>query len=179
MRSVRMATWTSGEPVSPLPRPCSFASAALRSVVIDIVHSISNSKVEPAHDTNVDCRNLDQSDGRFAVHRKVKPRARGGPAQVLSMTEQRCLLGGDGEGRDVVQPRDKRENRPIKGARLSDFGQFVQRYRLCKVEGTGARPPQHGDMADRFQGAGDVAGEAADVGALGDGGGECGFVGFR
>ena len=60
----------------------------------------------------------------------------------------------------------------FKGAALSEFVQFVQRYRLCKVEGTGARPPQHGDMADRFQGAGDVAGEAADVGALGDGGGE-------
>src|SRR5687768_9839738 len=176
MRSVKMATWTSGEPVSSLPRPCSLISAALRSVVIDIVHSNLRSKVEPADDADVACRNLDQSDRRFAGNRKVQARRCGGPGQKLSMTEQQSLVGVDGEGRDVVQPRAKRENRPIKGARLSGFGEKVQRNGPFQAERAGARPPQHNDMADGAGGAGDVAGQAADVGALGDGGGQRRFV---
>src|SRR3954447_2284956 len=39
MRSVRIATWTSGDPVSPDLCACSLMSAVLRSAVIDIVGS--------------------------------------------------------------------------------------------------------------------------------------------
>ena len=60
----------------------------------------------------------------------------------------------------------------FKGAALSGFAQFVQRNRLRKREGAGPRAPQHRHMPCRSQRPRDVAGEGADVGALGDGGGE-------
>ena len=53
-------------------------------------------------------------DGRFAVHRQVEPRPCGDPEQHLTMTEQTGLIGGDGEGRDVVQRRYQRHDRPIE-----------------------------------------------------------------
>ena len=55
---------------------------------------------------------------------------------------------------------------------LAASAQEVQRNRLFQPERTGPRAAQHGDVADGVQGQGDVAREAADVGALGDGGGE-------
>jgi hypothetical protein len=48
----------------------------------------------------------------------------------------------------------------------------VQRNGVVEAEGPGAVAAEHGDMAKRARGARDVAGEAADVGALGDGSGE-------
>jgi hypothetical protein len=42
------------------------------------------------------------------------------------VTEQPGLVGGDGEGRDVVQPRVERENRPRQVARLSGIVEKVQ-----------------------------------------------------
>src|SRR5260370_8094151 len=48
MRSLRMATWTSGEPVSSLPWAYDLISSALRAAVIDIGISIYL-KVEDAH----------------------------------------------------------------------------------------------------------------------------------
>src|SRR5258708_18668412 len=48
MRSLRMATWTSGEPVSALPWAYDLISSALRAAVIDIGFSIEL-KVEHAH----------------------------------------------------------------------------------------------------------------------------------
>ena len=82
--------------------------------------------VEPAHDLDVAGRNLDQSDRPSGIGRKVKARLSGVPHEPLSNTEQLRIVGSDGEGRDVVQPRDERENRPIKGARLSGFVEKVQ-----------------------------------------------------
>ena len=94
----------------------------------------------------------------------------------MAVTEQLSLFGGDGEGRDVVQPRAKRENRPRQLARLSGIVQKVQRNRLIEGERAGLGSPEHGNMADRAEGVRDVSGEAADVGAFGDGGGEGDFV---
>ena len=82
--------------------------------------------VEPAHDLDVAGRDLDQSDRPCGVGREVKARLCGVPGKPLSNSEQLRIAGGDGEGRDVVQPRDKRENRPIKLARLNGSVQKVQ-----------------------------------------------------
>src|SRR5690349_21589791 len=105
MRSVRIATWTSGEPVSPLPCACSLISASLRSAVIDIVITPFVLKVETPDDPEAVGRGFDQSDRSSLRCRKPKPRLCGEPGQALSVTEQLCLVGSDGEGRDVVQRR--------------------------------------------------------------------------
>ena len=64
------------------------------------------------------------------------------------MTEQLCLFGGDGEARDVVQTRLKRENRPRQLARLSGIGQKVQRNRLIEGEGTGDKQASAAALAE-------------------------------
>ena len=62
-------------------------------------------KVETPDDLEAVGRGFDQSDRSSLQHRHAKPRLRGDPEQLLSMTEQLGLIGGDGEGRDVVQRR--------------------------------------------------------------------------
>ena len=131
-----------------------------------------------AHDPEAVVRNFDQRDRRFAVCRKVKPRHRGDPEKLLSMAEQLCLFGGDGEARDVVQTRLKRENRPRQSARLSGIFQKVQRNRLFQAERAGLCSPQHADVADGSQRERDVSSEASNVSALGDCGGQRQFFQF-
>ena len=106
-------------------RPWSLISSAFFSAVIDIV-ILLKLDVEPAHDKDVASQNLYQGDRPSGIGRKVKSRRRGVPGKPLSKSEQPRFVGSDGEGRDVVQPRDKRENRPIKLARLSGMVQKVQ-----------------------------------------------------
>src|SRR3569833_54512 len=127
MRSVRIATWTSGEPVSPLPRPWSLMSACLRSAVIDIESLLFFLKVEPPDDPKAVGRRFHQRDRSFLQGRQLKPRLCGEPDKLLSVMEQTGLVGSDGEGRDVVQRRDKRQYRLRQSARLSGFFQKVQR----------------------------------------------------
>src|SRR3546814_2520332 len=47
MRSVRIATWTSGLPVSPSARALSEMISDLRSAVTDIVHSLKSQRLKP------------------------------------------------------------------------------------------------------------------------------------
>src|SRR5947208_9725485 len=100
MRSVRIATWTSGDPVSPLPCACSLISASLRSAVIDIGSLLLVAKVETPDDLEAVGRGFDQGDRSFLQHRHAKPRLCGDPQQHLTMPAQTGLIGGDGEGRD-------------------------------------------------------------------------------
>src|SRR3546814_2848405 len=96
----------------------------------------------------------------------------GNPGQFLPLAEQPCLIGGYGESRDVVQPRRQWQEYLFKCARSSEFAQFVQRNRLAEREGSGLGPAQHGDAAHRAQRMSDIARERADIGALGNAGGE-------
>ena len=88
------------------------------------------------------------------------------------MTEQLGLFGGDGEGRDVVQRRFQRQDRPVSARALAISSRMSSEIGLLEAERAGAGASQIGDMADRSKRMGDVAGEAADVGAFGDGGDE-------
>ena len=72
-------------------------------------------------------RGFDQSDRNSVRNRKLKPRLCGETGKALSMSEQLCLAGGDGKGRDVVQRSFQRKHRPRQVARLSGFVQKVQR----------------------------------------------------
>src|SRR3954452_19510612 len=105
MRLVRIAIWTSGEPVSPFSRACSLITSCLRSVVIDIGSLLFVSKVEAPDDPEAVGRGFNESDWSLLQGRKLKPPLCGEPGKPLPMTEQLSLVGGDGEGRDVVQRR--------------------------------------------------------------------------
>src|SRR4029077_19909375 len=127
MRLVRIAIWTAGEPVSSFARACSLITSCLRSAVIDIVSLLFVSKVEAPDDLEAVGRGFDQRDRSSLRRCQRKPRLCGDPEQHLSMPEQTGLVGSDGEGRDVVQRRIKRQYRPRQCARLSGFLQKVQR----------------------------------------------------
>src|SRR4029453_4959046 len=111
MRSVRIATCTSGEPVSLLPRACSLISAVLRSAVIDIVSLLFFSKVEPPDDLQAVGRSFHHRDGTSSLARKGTPRLGGETDEPLPLTKHLGLAASDGEGRDVVQRRFKRQYR--------------------------------------------------------------------
>src|SRR4028118_1692003 len=97
-----IATWTSGEPVSSDPRPCSLINSCLRSAVIDIVKLLFLD-VESPHDPEAIRRSFDQRDRTMIVGGEMKPRQCGETGKLLSVAEQLRLTGSDGEGRDVVQ----------------------------------------------------------------------------
>src|SRR3546814_12890944 len=91
----------------------------------------------------------------------------GNPGQFLPLAEQPCLIGGDGESRDVVQPRRQWQEYLFKCARSSEFAQFVQRNRLAEREGSGLGPAQHGYDAHRAPRLSELPRERADASALG------------
>ena len=95
------------------------------------------------------------------------------------MSEQLGLAGSDWEGRDVVQRSFQWKHRPSQVARLSGFGEKVQRNGRFERERPGPRASQGNDVADGAERLGDVAGKAADVGALGDSRQERRFVAAR
>ena len=74
----------------------------------------------------------------------------------------------EGEGRDTVQPCLQRQEDVFKARALTDIVQLVQRNRLIFGERTGLRAAQEGDVANRAERVGNVARQAADIGALAD-----------
>ena len=111
---------------------------------------------------------LHQRDGRPVQHGEGLTVVGGDPGQHTPLSERSCLVGGECESRDVVQPCAQRQERVFKAARLSDFVQFVQRNRLIERERPRLRAAQMGDVRDGAERQRDVAREAADIGALRD-----------
>src|SRR4029078_6637805 len=88
MRLVRIATWTSGEPVSSLARACSLITSCLRSAVIDIVSLLFVAKVEAPDDLEAVGRGFDQRHRSSLQHCHAKPRLCGETDKPLPLTEQ-------------------------------------------------------------------------------------------
>src|SRR5687768_1161269 len=99
MRSVRIATWTSGDPVSVAPRALSLMISCLRSAVTDIVYPF-DLEVEAAHHPDLGAgfvpADLHKRDRNGLVGRKMEAPLCGNPDQNLPLAEQPCLIGGDG-----------------------------------------------------------------------------------
>src|SRR3546814_11107777 len=93
MRSVRIATCTSGEPVSPSWRECSLMSSCLRSAVIDIV-ILSKLEVKSAHDPDISVRNLHQRDWNAFQPCTMQSVLSGYPVQAL--TDGKRVVKGTG-----------------------------------------------------------------------------------
>src|SRR5690606_15425895 len=100
IRSVRIATCTSGEPVSPSARACSLMTSCLRSAVIDIVIPFVL-EIEAPHDPDKALGSLHQRNGLFALHRQHQPRHTGVPRERPALFKVHGLFGSDGESRDV------------------------------------------------------------------------------
>ena len=106
----------------------------------------------------------------------MQPIMKGQPGQNPALSDHACLFRTEVKSRDVDQPCLQRQEYVLKGSALTRFVQLVQRNRLIQPERTGAQTAQHGDMADAAQRQRNVAGKAADVGALGNMGDEGDFI---
>src|SRR3954451_4660193 len=186
IRSDRIATCTSGDPVSPDLTAYSPISVCLRSGVIDI--DLFPSTVYDPHRPQPACLDPGQRDEKLLV-----PRADDRP--VLDMIEARLLTrilrphslavtqpGGfgcrQGEGRDVVQRRLDWQQM-LGSIETMPKGQCrIQRNRLHFIEAADREPPQFGDMAERAERLREVASERTDVGAPADRGYEIGVIGI-
>src|SRR3546814_4693141 len=97
MRSVRIATWTSGEPVSLLSRALSLMTSALRSAVIDIFSFPRTSllQIEAADDLQRSRQSLDQGYGtHVAVPSPIEPVIRAYPGPDATLTDRPCRFRG-------------------------------------------------------------------------------------
>src|SRR5262249_42491720 len=186
IRSDRIATCTSGEPVSPDLRPYSPMSACLRSWVIDI--DLFPSTVYHAHRPQPVWLDAGQCDKKLFV-------ASANDRALLEMIETRPLVrilrhhpltmaqpGGfgcrQGEGRDVVQRRLDRQQMLGSGETMPKRQCRIQRNRLSFVEVADGQPTELDDMpwgAERF---GEVAGQCADIRPLPDHGIKIGMIGI-
>src|SRR5690606_27782718 len=113
MRSVRIATWTSGEPVSPFARALSWMTSALRSAVIDIITFLEHHglKIEAPHDFQRSRRNFYQGNrATFAVPPPVEPVVRAYPGPDATLSDRPCRFRGKVQSRDVDQPCLERQN---------------------------------------------------------------------
>src|SRR6266853_495253 len=173
MRSVRIATCTSGEPVSPGLTAYSPMSVCLRSAVIDIgfpstiddAHRPKPTILDPRQgdDQPVQPRADDRALGQIVEWRIVR-------RHKLAVTQSSGLCCRQGEGRDVVQRRLDRQQMLGSGQTMPKGHRGIQRNRLVFAKPADGEPAQLGDMAEGSERLRQIAGEGADIGAAADDG---------
>src|ERR1700742_1661595 len=136
IRSLKMATWTSGEPVSLLPLAYSLMTSDFRSEVIDIGFSFRESEVHHAHRTELARFETGQSDEPAFGH-GANHVAGGEPPNTVAVESveksnrlpgpKAYRLGGrQGQCRDVVQRGLDRQNVLKSGGTMAQSLQGVQ-----------------------------------------------------
>src|SRR5579872_3182813 len=186
MRSLRTATWTSGEPVSPSLRAYSLMTSCLRGSVIDI-GSLLSLEVQHTHRTKGAVGDLGERHQLGA--------AGGADALAVAKLQHESPIGGaerehglaasqsgrfvlrQGERRDVVQRRLNRKQVLEWARTMPERGEFFQGNRLCLAEGPHLGAPEGRNMPDSAQFERQIAAEGADIGAFPHLGLECGVVG--
>src|SRR6185369_17506801 len=144
MRSLRIATWTSGEPVSALPWAYDLISSALRAAVIDIGISIEL-EVEDAHRLESCAVRTDQ---RHQLAFKLGSQERAGKRCVPGQRHRLALAQPDrlgfrqGQRRDVVQRGRNGNQGPEKRRNMPEGLQFGKRNGRFLPKGSGGRPTQ-------------------------------------
>ena len=115
MRSDRIATWTSGEPVSPDLVAYVLMTSALRPVVIDIGHNLSSLPALPVRPAKLNTRlgtisprSISASAMSWPADRDVDRAAEDGSVPSaqqngLAPVEPCRICPADGQRRDVVQ----------------------------------------------------------------------------
>src|SRR5579863_7179099 len=153
MRSERIATCTSGEPVSPGLTAYSPMSTCLRSAVIDI--GFVPSAIDDAHRPKNAILDPRQGDDQPIVPRAddrtlgdvvdARPTRR----HPLAVTQSSRFGCRQGEGRDVVQRRLDRQQMLGSGQTMPKRHGRIQRNRLTYGKAADGNPAQFGDMAER------------------------------
>src|SRR5690348_15371370 len=157
IRSLRMATWTSGDPVSPSFAPYSVMSACLRTVVIDI--GLVPSAIDDAYRAKAavfDSGQRNQSlivpsaDDR-SVFEPVETRQCVGFARrhPLPATQSSSFASGQDKCRDVVQPSLDRKQKSAIRCYMPTLGDRIQCYRLAFREAANRKAAQFGDVSKR------------------------------
>src|SRR6266849_6327806 len=151
MRSERIATCTSGEPVSPGLTAYSPMSVCLRSAVIDIGFP---STIDDAHRPKPAILDPRQGDDQ-PIQPRADDRATGKIVEVrierrhkLAVTQSSRFGCRQGEGRDVVQRRLDRQQVLGSGQTMPKGDGGIQRNRLVFGKAADAEPAQFGDMAE-------------------------------
>src|SRR5690606_4071733 len=141
MRSVRIATWTSGDPVSPLPWALSLMISCFFSAVTDILSLRGIGEVEAPYDLGRTARNLHQRHRNLAGFGEIEPVGLGHSGKDPALADRLRAFRVEGQGRDTVQPRLQRQEVVFKRRALADFLQDVQRNRLLFKERAGLQAP--------------------------------------
>src|SRR5580700_5446146 len=159
MRSDKIATCTSGEPVSPVLTAYSPMSACLRSGVIDI--GLFPSTVDHAHRPKPAFIDPGQCDKESIVPRaddraifdpiETRPLARILRRHPLAMAQPGGFHCRQGEGRDVVQRRLDRQQMLGSDETMPKRQRRIQRNCLRLAKAADGEPPQFGDMAERAE----------------------------
>src|SRR6516162_343205 len=176
MRSLRIATWTSGDPVSPSLVAYSIMSACLRSAVIDT--DLTPSAIDDPRRLESAVCDLGQSDHHLVVPDandrtlvesiQMRPCANIVRRHPLPATQSSSFGCGQGQSRDVVQRGLdwKQILRSSQTMHTLDYG--IQRNRLRFGESSDRETPQLGDVAERSECDAEIAGEGPDIGTLAD-----------
>src|SRR5580692_6333530 len=176
IRSLRMATWTSGDPVSPSFAPYSVMSVCLRSAVIDI--SSVPSAIDDSYRAKAavfDPRQRNQrlivpsADDR-SVFEPVETSRRAGFARShpLPATQPSSLGSGQDKSRDVVQPGLDRKQKSAIRCYMSTLGDRIQCYRLAFRKAANRKAPQFGNVSKRPESRAEIARQCTDISSLAD-----------
>src|SRR5271155_276872 len=176
IRSLRMATWTSGDPVSPSFAPYSVMSTCLRSAVIDISpvpSAIDDSYRAKAAVLDPGQRNqsliVPTPDAR-AAREPVETSQRAGFARPhpLPATQLRSLDSGQGKSRDVVQPSLDRKQKSAIHCYMPTFGDRIQCYCLGFRKAAHRKAAQFGDVSKRPKRFAEIARQRTNIRSLAD-----------
>src|SRR5437868_7724706 len=176
IRSLRMATWTSGDPVSPSFAPYSVMSACLRSAVIDI--SSVPSRIDDPYRAKAavfDPGQRNQSlivpsaDDR-AVLKPIETSQCAGFARPhpLPATKSSSFASGQDKRRDVVQPSLDRKQKSAIRCYMPTLGDRIQCYRLAFREAANRKAAQFGDVSQRSEACAEIARQRTDISSLAD-----------
>src|SRR5580693_5976690 len=174
IRSLRMATWTSGDPVAPAFAPNSVMSACLRSAVIDIgpvPSAIDDAYRAKAAVFDPGQRNqsliVPSADDR-SVFEPVETSQCAGFARrnPLPVTQSSGLGFGQDKSRDVVQPSLDRKQKSAIRCYMPTLGDRIQCYRLAFREAADRKAAEFGDVSKRPEPRAEIARQGTDVSSL-------------
>src|SRR5579863_5325298 len=159
MRSDRIATCTSSDPVSPDLVAYSPMSACLRSGVIDI--GLAPSTIDDAHRPKTAILDPRQSNKKLILPHaddravldsvETRPLARVLRRDPLTVTQSIRFFCRHGERRDVVQRRLDRQQMLGNGETMPKRHGGIQRNRLAFGKAADGKPAQLDDVAERAQ----------------------------
>src|SRR6516165_8747632 len=176
IRSLRMATWTSGDPVSLSLAPYPVMSACLRSPVIDIdpVPSAidnpyrSKTAVFDPGQSNQSLVVPGADDHTFVEPVEVRPFAGIARRHPLSATQTSSFCSRPAQRRDVVQRGLDWKQMPSLCQTMPILVKGIQRNRLRFSETPNRETTQFGNVGECPERFAEIANESADVGTLAD-----------